>query len=168
MALSQRLQALLDRCLPEQPLWDLCCDHGYLGLEALRTQRFATVIFNDAVEHVLADLRLRIPATTTTQDWRIICKPAEDIAESLTGNVVLAGIGGEKIYKILLAHSARGTLNAQRLILCPEKDAEWLIQQTIPNFALLEQMRMAHNRTHRHLLCYAQSHSKLVIKPGLF
>lgn len=138
MPLSLRLQSLLDRCEAGLPLWDLCCDHGHLGLEALRSGRFPTVIFNDAAAHVLDDLRGQVGG----QPARLLCARAEEIREDLTGNVVIAGIGGEKIYKILRAAGER--LKARHIVLCPEKDAEWLATQDIPGYRLIERLALPH------------------------
>ncbi len=159
-ALSPRLQFLLDRCRPGFTLWDLCCDHGYLGLSALQGRRFSQVVFNDTVPHVLEDLRRRLPMSP---DWRILLSPAEEIDEPLTGNVVLAGVGGEKIYKILCAHASRGGLVGERLILCPEKDAEWLARQSVPGFTLCEQTQIVHNHGHRAILVYAPAPKLAVV-----
>lgn len=152
MALSLRLQTLLDRCDSGLPLWDLCCDHGLLGLHALVSGRFSEVIFNDAVAHVLEPLRARVG-----DDARVICGLAEDISEPMHGNIVLAGIGGERIRKILLAHSARGSLQAHKILLCPEKDAEWLAEQSLDGYQLSEDFALPHGRGERRVLVYSRA-----------
>lgn len=149
MPLSLRLQTLLDRCHSDLPLWDLCCDHGLLGLQALNSGRFTEVIFNDIVPHVLEPLRRQVG-----DDARVICAPAEDIPEQLTGNLVLAGIGGERILKILLAHFGRGTLRAKHIVTCPEKDAEWLARQNLPGYSLCEDTTIPHSRGERRILVF--------------
>jgi tRNA (adenine22-N1)-methyltransferase len=149
MALSFRLQTLLDRCESGIPLWDLCCDHGLLGLEALAGGRFSEVIFNDAVAHVLVDLKARL---TGLSDARIVHSLAEDIQEPLTGNLVLAGIGGEKIFKILTAHLQNGRLHARHILACPEKHGEWLSTQSLEGFALQEHLTIPHNQVTRQVL----------------
>src|SRR4051812_49221992 len=113
MRLSPRLEALLTRCVPGFPVWDLCCDHGLVGLAALESGKFTAVIFNDSVEHLLNLLK---PKINGRADCRIVHAFAEEISEPLTGNLVLAGIGGEKIYKILSTHAERQTLKAQKII----------------------------------------------------
>lgn len=149
MSLSLRLQSLLDRCQGGLPLWDLCCDHGLLGLSALKSGRFSQVIFNDIVDHVLEPLRDKVG-----EDARVICAPAEDIPEPLTGNIVLAGVGGERILKILLAHSDRGTLKAERIVTCPEKDAEWFARQNLPGYSLSDDTTIPHGPGVRRILVF--------------
>ena len=151
MALPLRLQALLDRCAPGLPLWDLCCDHGLLGLAALASGKFPEVIFNDSVPHVLTDLE---PRLADFANARRVLSLAEDIGESLTGNLVLAGIGGEKIFNILKSHNSHGRLNAHRLIACPEKRAEWLAAQNIAGYRLAESLTIPHNRGSRKILVF--------------
>jgi tRNA A22 N-methylase len=153
MALPSRLHCLLDLCLPGLPLWDLCCDHGHLGLYALNSSSYPEVIFNDIVPHVLADL----PAQFAGRPGRVICSPAEDIGEPLTGNVVIAGVGGEKIFKILLAHATRSTLRAKRIAVCPEKDAPWLMAQEIPGYQIISRREIPHNRGTRWIVAYNPS-----------
>jgi tRNA (adenine22-N1)-methyltransferase len=149
MRLSPRLQALLDRCEPGLPLWDLCCDHGLLGLGALASGTFSEVIFNDAVPHVIEALTPQIKAF---ENARAVLALAEDIQEPLTGNIILAGVGGEKIFKILSSHALRGGLKARHIIVCPEKHAEWLSEQALPGYKLVEHISIPHNHGKREIL----------------
>jgi len=130
--LSARLQNLLDRCEPGLPLWDLCCDHGLLGFAAIESGKFSEVILNDAVAHVVEDLDRKLEDSP----GRTILALAEQINEPLTGNVVIAGVGGEKIFKILKTHADNGRLHARHLILCPEKHGAWLGDQTLTGYGL--------------------------------
>ena len=150
MALPGRLHSLYELCLPGLPLWDLCCDHGLLGLWALERGAHTEVIFNDAVAHVLTAL----PAKIAGRPGRVVCANAEDISEPLLGNVVLAGIGGEKVVKILQAHARRGGLRAKRIAVCPEKDALWMLAQVIPGYRLCEQREIPHNHGTRWIAYY--------------
>jgi tRNA (adenine22-N1)-methyltransferase len=149
--LSLRLKTLLDRCEPGLPLWDLCCDHGLLGLAALASGKFSEVIFNDAVPHVLAALAPRLVAFTNS---RTVLGPAEEITEPLTGNLILAGVGGEKIYKILAAHAAGGRLRARHVVVCPERHAAWLSTQSVPGYRLVEHFTIPHNHGTRDVLYF--------------
>jgi len=152
MALSFRLQQLLDRCQPGLPLWDLCCDHGLLGLQALTSGLFPEVVFNDAVAHVLEPLREQLG---DFDNARVVHSFAEDIGEPLTGNLVLAGIGGEKIFKILSRHLEAGRLHAHNIVACPEKHADWLSQQTLDGYALKEISTIPHNNGTRHIFVFS-------------
>lgn len=149
MRLPERLQSLLDLCEPGLPLWDLCCDHGLLGIAALDSGNFSEVIFNDSVPHVIEQLRERLTGRT---HCRTVLGLAEDIGEELTGNLILAGVGGEKIFKILSYHSREGRLHARHIIACPEKHAAWLGDQKLPGYTLKEQHSIPHNHTTRRIL----------------
>jgi len=151
-ALSPRLQKLYDLCQPKQPVWDLCCDHGLLGLWALHSETHPCVVFNDAVAHVLEGLQQKFGAHAPRA--KVICGPAEDIVEPLDGNVVLAGIGGEKIVRILQTHAARANLHATRVIACPEKDAEWMMAQPIAGYAIRDRLTIPHGTGHRWIAVY--------------
>jgi tRNA A22 N-methylase len=72
----------------------------------------------------------------------------------LNGNVVLAGIGGEKIVHILRTHGAREGLQATRIIVCPEKDAEWMMAQPISGYSIHERVAIPHGAGHRWIAVY--------------
>ena len=150
MPLSLRLNTLLELCRPGLPLWDLCCDHGYLGEAAWHSGRFPEVIFNDAVDDLLERLKPRL----TDPACRIVGGLAEEISEPLRGNIVIAGIGGQKTYRILQTHAQAGRLHAERLILCPEKDASWLVQQELTDYQLSTSFAIAHNHGQRWVYQY--------------
>lgn len=149
MRLPERLQSLLDLCEPGLPLWDLCCDHGLLGIAALESGQFSEVIFNDSVPHVIEQLSERLAGRARC---RTVLAFAEDIGEELTGNLILAGVGGEKIFKILSNHSRAGRLRARHVIACPEKHAAWLGDQELTGYTLREQRSIPHNHTTRRIL----------------
>jgi tRNA (adenine22-N1)-methyltransferase len=131
-SLSPRLQHIFDRLVPGVDVWDLCCDHGYLGQKALHSGRFARIHFVDQAGHLIEALRHRLIAVSGVSFHGL---PAQELSEALTGNVVAAGVGAELICKILGAQSTRGTLQARRLLLGPHKDAEklqeWLCQDLV-------------------------------------
>ncbi|MGZ3721709.1 MAG: SAM-dependent methyltransferase [Bdellovibrionales bacterium] len=154
MGLSFRLKSLLDRAEPGMPLWDLCCDHGLLGLAAYESGKFTEVVFNDSVPHVL---ELLAPQLIEKDNTRTVLALAEEINEPLTGNIIVAGVGGEKIYKILCSHALNGRLQARKVIVCPEKHAEWLSEQAIPGLQLKEHATIQHNHGTRQILVFAAS-----------
>jgi tRNA (adenine22-N1)-methyltransferase len=129
-----------------------------LGLEALERDQFTEVIFNDCVDHVLQPLRGR--------GAQVVLGRAEDIDKDLRGNVVLAGIGGERIHNILTRLVERGRLKADRLVLCPEKDADWLMEQSIPGYIMMEITKIPHNSGHRWILVLDSICSKASPRPS--
>ncbi len=152
MRLSPRLEALFNRCQPGLPLWDLCCDHGYLGLHALHSGAFTEVLFNDTAPHLLALVKAKLRGGERA---RLISGKAEEIIEPLTGNIVIAGVGAEKIFKILDSHLRRGTLIGPHVLVCPETDTDWLVDQSLKGLELIEKVSIPHNHGLRWILRYA-------------
>ena len=83
-------------------------------------------------------------------------KPAQDIAEDLTGSIVIAGVGGLLIWKILQALQERGTLKARRLILGPHRDETWLADRlrlgALPSWNLTKEGHVLERGRSRRLL----------------
>jgi len=124
VALSGRLQFIYENLLPEKAVWDFCCDHGYLGIEALRSKKFSEVHFVDQVPHIVQAVEdlvsKKFPEVCEQAHFRI--SKGEDLEIPVTGTVVIAGVGAFAIFKILESLWAKGLLQAERLILCPQRD----------------------------------------------
>lgn len=131
-ALSPRLQLLFDQLLPGLDVWDLCCDHGYLGLKAHAAGVFRRIHFVDSARHLIESLQKRFGRHEGLYFHSL---PAEKLGEKLQGNVIAAGVGAELICRILHELTASGVLAAERLVLGPHKDAEklqeWLGQDCV-------------------------------------
>lgn len=112
--LSPRLQAILELGVDGSDFWDICCDHGYLGEAALASGRFHKVHFVDQVPHIIERLRSRLAEESSIH----LCA-AECLHVELTGTLVVAGVGGHNIIKMLGNWSERGLLRAERLLLNP-------------------------------------------------
>lgn len=137
--LSLRLQTIYDHLLPGKPVWDFCCDHGYLGLYAYRVGRFPEVHFVDQVPEIIERLKVRFE-TKHLQSAEFPSRAffhmsaAEKIKLPLQGTVVMAGVGSHTILDFLNVADFSQT---DRLILAPQKDEELLLQslQTAPGVA---------------------------------
>ena len=125
------MKCFIDHALRDKPLWDVCCDHGYVGIKALETSQFSEVHFVDQVPHIMERLEILIK-----QYWRI--KPqhkyylhvisGECLEEDVEGTLLIAGVGGLTITIILKALLDKNKLNAQRLLLSPHTDEKVLIE----------------------------------------
>lgn len=126
MKLSNRLQFIYENLLPGVPEWDFCCDHGYLGVEALKSGRFTAVYFVDRVPHIVAALESVVKEKFAKfySHAKFIAAKGENIEEDVYGNVVIAGVGAYAIIKILHALLASNRLCAERIVLCPQRDEE--------------------------------------------
>lgn len=128
--LSLRLQTIYDHLLPGKPVWDFCCDHGYLGLYAYRMGAFPEVHFVDQVPEIIERLEGRFkakhlqPESFPSRAFFHV-SAAEHLSVPLTGTVVMAGVGSHTILDVLSTQDFR---NVERLILGPQKDEELLLQ----------------------------------------
>lgn len=93
---------------PFADIWDLCCDHGRLGLHIYQAQRGAPpsqrsrVHLNDCVPHIIEKLQHGY-AEWMGEHLSIECRDAGDIVLPESGRqlIVLAGVGGVTIAGIL-------------------------------------------------------------------
>jgi tRNA (adenine22-N1)-methyltransferase len=133
MYLSSRLQFIYENLLSHQVVWDLCCDHGLLGQAAARSGLFGEVNFVDQVPHIITKLETKLQKMPGIEKCKFRIADAENLQEPLFGNVVIAGVGAHQIFKILKGLQARNFLQAQRLILAPQREEEklrhWLLEQ---------------------------------------
>lgn len=134
--LSPRLDFLFQALLKKQAVWDLCCDHGLLGLAAWQSQQFTEVHFVDQVPHIMADLERRfwqqfqrqtaeLQNSTLAKFYQL---PAEKIDIPVYGTLVVAGVGAGTIIKILTELQGRQVLLCDRLVLSPHRDIKAFAQ----------------------------------------
>ncbi len=132
LKLSPRLQHIYALLLPGKPVWDFCCDHGHLGLNAVESGHFPEVYFVDQVDSIIERLRGRfeayLPKSKSTAQAHFLASSGQDIETPLRGTVVIAGVGAYTILEILQGVKSKGNLQADRLILGPQRDEEKLRQ----------------------------------------
>ncbi|WP_409477410.1 SAM-dependent methyltransferase [Pseudobdellovibrio sp. HCB154] len=125
-SLSPRLQQIYKQLLTGEAVWDLCCDHGYVGSHAYQSQLFPEINFVDQVPEIIVRLEERfqrdIVQTTNPTATRFITASGEELTLELTGNVVISGVGSYTIFQILKSLQTKNLLKAKRLILCPQND----------------------------------------------
>lgn len=117
--LGKRLQALFDAIPPGyDEVWDLCCDHGQLGLALLESQRAKQVHFVDQVDSIMLDLRDRLERYGATA-YQLHTLPAEQLVLTAPTRplLVLAGVGDEVTRAIVSAVSEHN----------PNTQPDWLI-----------------------------------------
>jgi tRNA (adenine22-N1)-methyltransferase len=128
VALSPKLQIIYDQLLPGEDVWDLCCDHGYLGWAALASGNFAEIHFVDRVAPIIENLKRQIIPHDPTRKARFHALGAETLQEPLTGTVVIAGVGAYTAFEILEKLWKRDLLKAKRLVLSPQRDEQKFLQ----------------------------------------
>ncbi len=127
--LSKRMNLFLDYSIDSLPFWDLCCDHGLVGLGSLVFRKNSShVYFVDQVPHIMTLLQKKInqlyikPETPHT----LYCVPAEELDVDVEGVVLIAGVGGMTIKTIISTLLKKDRLKAKRLILSPHTDIKVL------------------------------------------
>ncbi len=143
--LSERLQTVFDHLNPKQDVWDFCCDHGYLGGAAYKSQKFANIYFVDQVESIIQKLKTRFDQFVFNKNNQsqvhFLCQSAESLNQEITGTISITGVGGLTIYTILSQLAAKKNLKANRLILGPHRDNEKLLlliseNENLKNYSL--------------------------------
>jgi len=129
--LTKRMKCFIDNAIKDEALWDICCDHGYVGIKALETSQFTEVHFVDQVPHIMERLE-----TLIKQYWRI--RPehkytlhlmsGEELDLDVDGTMLVAGVGGLTIKTIVSSLIEKNKLHAKRLLLSPHTDEKVLIQ----------------------------------------
>ncbi len=102
MALSKRIETITTLVgVRHETVFDLCCDHGLIGLEVLK-QTNSKVIFVDIVHEIMEKLSINLKATDIPSgNYSIITSNAIDLKVPQNACFIIAGIGGELAIKIL-------------------------------------------------------------------
>lgn len=127
VSLSPRLQAIYDQLLLGEDVWDFCCDHGYLGIEALRSEKFENVFFVDQVPHIIQKLEAELFQNRNRKKAHFRATSAESLQEPVKGNAVIAGVGAFTAFKIVESLFKKDLLRVKRLIVSPQRDDEKLV-----------------------------------------
>lgn len=101
---STRMKAICHVLMPGRPIWDLCCDHGMIGLLAYSQGGFPALHLLDRAKSVMENLRqnlLSFPPRNPEQVYTY-CQDAMSVhVPSTQSNIILAGIGSKAIVRIL-------------------------------------------------------------------
>lgn len=158
--LSPRLQLIYDQLLPGKPVWDFCCDHGHIGLMAHVSENFSEVHFVDQAAHLVKRIEQRfMDKFGGVGPWEGVGfhpYAGEQVPIAVTGNAVIAGVGGLNIKQILEGLAASKHLNADRLILAPHRDLEAMMESTVLKdfFVLERQVSVVENGRKRFIFVY--------------
>lgn len=143
--LSERLTSVYENLIPGKDVWDICCDHGYLGIAAYKNANFTHIYFVDRVPEIMDRLKIQFQKSIFKPDSAVkatfICTAGQDIGTNVTGTVCITGVGGSAVFKILDGLAKNNYLNADRLILGPHRD-EMNLLELIKNSARLNQYHL--------------------------
>lgn len=129
--LSNRMKIFLQHALKGLPFWDVCCDHGYVGIKALESSEFSEVYFVDQVPHIMQRLEALVKQLFPMNlgcNYTFFLLSAQDIDLEVSGNLLIAGVGGVTIERILSSLLAKNKLSARRLLLSPNTDEKILVR----------------------------------------
>lgn len=157
MALSPRLQLVYDHLLPGQDVWDICCDHGYLGGTAYKSQKFKDIYFVDPVPSIMESLQQRFQKYVFDSNLKskaiFLTLEAQKISQPMMGTVSIIGVGAMLINDILKATSESSALQAERLILGPHRDNEKILK--LQNYELTETLTILENDRKREFFIFS-------------
>ncbi len=146
MRISPRLQVVYDNLLEGHDVWDVCCDHGFLGGAAYESRRFANIYFVDQVASIINRVKVTFETyvfkTDNPSKAFFFAESGEQIKTIVTGNLCIAGVGAHVINDILCGLAKNEKLAAQRIILGPHRDEEKLEKMLAVN-ELLSQYKMS-------------------------
>lgn len=137
MRISPRLQVVYDNLLEGHDVWDVCCDHGFLGGAAYESRRFANIYFVDQVSTIIEKVKVTFDAyvfkTENPSNAFFLAESGETLNQSVTGNLCITGVGAHVINEILCGLAKREKLKAHRIILGPHRDEEKLEKMLAAN-----------------------------------
>lgn len=95
--------AILDLVDPKKELWDFCCDHGSIGLEAAARGLAKTIHFIDKVPSIIDSLNEKLKASDIPGvQFNSYCEDATKIQRNFSNStIILAGIGEKTALNIL-------------------------------------------------------------------
>jgi tRNA (adenine22-N1)-methyltransferase len=128
--LSNRMQAFLEHAIKHDVLWDVCCDHGYVGIKALESGLFSEVYFVDCIPHIMKRLEQLIQQLNwkISHPYQLYTMSGADIPIDIEGTLLIAGVGGATIKTILSSLLEKKTLKAKRLLLSPHMDVPLFLE----------------------------------------
>jgi len=160
--LRTRLQHLHDWILSEpsyEVIWDLCCDHGRLGLHLHQNTTDTEVHLIDCVPSLIERLETQFSSLKTGR-LHFTCIPGEDLrlAPQKRQVVIVAGVGGETCIEILQGILVLNSDLGQFDILLSPNSHPFELREFLRknNMHLLnEQFITDRGRSHEHILVRA-------------
>lgn len=121
--LSPRLKKIYELLIPQKDVWDICCDHGYVGQVALRSGNFLGVHFVDKGIHIIEKLQKDLKNNNHAYFYP---HEAQLLRNPLNGNLIISGVGAQLILSIVRHLWGNSILHVDRMILAPNKDEKKL------------------------------------------
>lgn len=136
MISSLRLEALAQHHRKEKHIWDIGCDHGFLGRSFVENAHVQSINFVDPSAPVIQQLKKSLDSYISKGKFHIEQNEGQRILLYPESNLVfIAGMGGKEIQDILQAHSHQAV-----------KETRWVIS---PHRNILELRRYLKNSQYR-------------------
>jgi tRNA (adenine22-N1)-methyltransferase len=162
LGLGRRLRALRDAVSdPYQEIWDLCCDHGFLGMALLDKQAANKLHFVDQLP-VITEPLSKVLKQYPSQCYQVHTCPAEQISINAAKKtlVIIAGVGGETVIDILEALASHNTLSNVELLLSPANSTyELRTYLREKQFGLIKEAAVFERRRGYEILHVQKNHS---------
>ncbi|MHA7879930.1 MAG: SAM-dependent methyltransferase [Saccharospirillum sp.] len=132
--LSKRLRTLFDAIpVGYDSVWDLCCDHGRLGMAILETAKSPQVVFVDQIPEITDGVESLLQRYGA-KGYQVECQDARTLNLPEQGRhlLVLAGVGDEVTLSIMTGLLNRGASDAR---------FDWLVSPANNLFQVREQLR---------------------------
>jgi tRNA A22 N-methylase len=155
--MSERLKLICDHVLVEHEVWDICCDHALIALSAFDQNSSRKIYAVDKSLPAMEQLKQRLAARARGH-IQLICEDACALKAVIKGTVIIAGVGGDLIEKILTHQMNREIL---RIIVSPNKDEEkfLLFMDRLcktHHFSLSKQQAVIESGKHRNIFIFDQ------------
>ena len=156
--LSPRIQLIVDHTLPNEPFWDLCCDHGYIGIGALTYQNVSEVHFVDQVSHIIEKIKSYSKSTETPLFYHNA--PAETLTNQFKGTVVICGVGMNTILDVLNENQKNTQSYIKRWIIGPHthQDASEILSNLLIGYKLFQKSSVLERGRNRDFYIFDQNH----------
>ena len=161
MKISKRNQYYVNLALNHLDFWDIACDHGQAGYFAYQSNKFKNIYFVDPGEKIIARTKMTIQKQIENVDEKMffLCLEGQNINEVVTGNVLIAGVGGELIKQIILSLLDKNLLMADRIIFSPYSDLKKIEQllsdeRIIAKYTLLQETSFIENKKERKIYVF--------------
>lgn len=147
-------------------VWDLCCDHGQIGIKAYQSNPNFNIHFVDQISSITANLASTVAAYIPRASFSIQTKNVLDLKFENNDTLIICGVGGILISK-LLQNIAGQNLNQIELIICAHQDVHFL-RKSVPDCFYLrcEKLIFERNKGYEILCINKDFHNSSVSEIG--
>lgn len=153
--MSARLEAILSLVHGDRPLFDLCCDHGQIGLRALERWSLPHLILVDQSAAVMDVLSKRIAQRGESLQSRItlLRQPAETLhLPEEACDIVIAGVGSSSCISIIEGLFESGIKGHRLILACQQKTQDLRLYLQRRQFMLVDEMVVLENGRFREII----------------